>query len=87
MSEELFKALMSQMRKDGRINDGEIGAVVPMDEAKFKWEWSEWANDAEEFYEDGLASVLEEVGIDPVAISKRFAENDEITEDDYSKLN
>ena len=43
--------------------------------------------DAEEFYGDGLASVLEEVGIDPVDISNRFAENDEITEDDYSKLN
>ena len=42
--------------------------------------------DAEEFYGDGLASVLEEVGIDPVDISNRFQENDEITEDDYSKL-
>ena len=41
---------------------------------------------AEEYYGDGLASVLEEVGIDPVDISNRFAENDEITEDDYSKL-
>ena len=41
---------------------------------------------AEEFYGDGLASVLEEVGIDPVDISNRFAENDEISEDDYSKL-
>ena len=41
---------------------------------------------AEEFYGDGLASVLEEVGIDPVDISNRFAESDEITEDDYSKL-
>ena len=41
---------------------------------------------AEEFYGDGLASVLEEVGIDPQDISNRFAENDEISEDDYSKL-
>ena len=41
---------------------------------------------AEEFYGDGLASVLEEVGIDPIDISDRFAENDEISEDDYSKL-
>lgn len=41
---------------------------------------------AEEYYGDGLASVLEEVGIDPVDISNRFAENDEISEDDYSKL-
>ena len=42
--------------------------------------------DAEEFYGDGLASVLEEVGIDAQDISNRFAENDEISEDDYSKL-
>lgn len=42
--------------------------------------------DAEEFYGDGLASVLEEVGIDPQDISNRFQENDEISEDDYSKL-
>ena len=41
---------------------------------------------AEEFYGDGLASVLEEVGIDAQDISDRFAENDEISEDDYSKL-
>ena len=41
---------------------------------------------AEEYYGDGLASVLEEVGIDPQDISNRFAENDEINEDDYSKL-
>ena len=41
---------------------------------------------AEEYYGDGLASVLEEVGIDPVDISNRFQENDEISEDDYSKL-
>ena len=32
--------------------------------------------DAEEFYGDGLASVLEEVVIDPVDISNRFQEND-----------
>ena len=30
--------------------------------------------DAEEYYGDGLASVLEEVGIDPQDISNRFAE-------------
>ena len=41
---------------------------------------------AEEYYGDGLASVLEEVGIDAEDISNRFLENDEISEDDYSKL-
>tara|TARA_X000001388_G_scaffold28574_2_gene20133 strand:- start:946 stop:1740 length:795 start_codon:yes stop_codon:yes gene_type:complete len=39
-----------------------------------------------EYYGDGLASVLEEVGIDPQEISQRFVDNDSISEDDYSKL-
>ena len=43
--------------------------------------------DADEFYGEGLAAVLDEVGIDAQDISNRFAENDEISEDDYSKLN
>ena len=42
---------------------------------------------AEEFYGEGLAAVLDEVGIDAQDISNRFAENDEISEDDYTKLN
>ena len=39
-----------------------------------------------EIYGEGLASVLEEVGIDPQEISNRFQESGEITEDDYTKL-
>ena len=42
--------------------------------------------DAEEFYGDGLASVLEEVGIDVEDITQRFSDTGEINEDDYSKL-
>ena len=42
--------------------------------------------DAEEYYGDGLASVLEEVGIDPQEISNRFTETGEINDDDYTKL-
>ena len=42
--------------------------------------------DAKEFYGEGLAEVLEEVGIDVQDISKRFQETSEISEDDYSKL-
>ena len=41
---------------------------------------------AEEYYGDGLASVLQEVGIDAEDISNRFLENDVISEDDYNKL-
>ena len=42
--------------------------------------------DANEFYGEGLAETLKEVGIDPQEISQRFQENNEITEDDYAKL-
>jgi len=41
---------------------------------------------AAEVYGDGLASVLEEVGIDPQVISNTFTETGKITEDDYQKL-
>tara|TARA_Y100000401_G_scaffold114353_1_gene116281 strand:+ start:480 stop:1265 length:786 start_codon:yes stop_codon:yes gene_type:complete len=41
---------------------------------------------AEEFYGEGLASVLEEVGIDAQDITKRFTDTGNISEDDYSKL-
>ena len=41
---------------------------------------------AEEFYGEGLASVLEEVGIDVEDITQRFSDTGEINEDDYSKL-
>ena len=40
----------------------------------------------EEIYGEGLASVLEEVGIDAQDITKRFTDTGEISEDDYSKL-
>ena len=39
-----------------------------------------------EYYGEGLASVLEEAGIDAQDISKRFEEEDSISEDDYNKL-
>ena len=39
-----------------------------------------------EYYGEGLASVLEEAGIDAQDISKRFYEEDGISEDDYNKL-
>ena len=42
--------------------------------------------DAQEYYGEGLASVLEEVGIDPQEISQRFVDNDSISDDDYSRL-
>lgn len=60
--------------------------VAEEDTAKQETETNDSDFNAEELYGDGLASVLEEVGIDAQDISNRFAENDEISEDDYSKL-
>jgi hypothetical protein len=60
--------------------------VAEEDTAEQETETNDSDFNAEELYGDGLASVLEEVGIDAQDISNRFAENDEISEDDYSKL-
>ena len=69
--------------------EGKLGQVTEEDQPQAEEEQTE-TNDtefnAEEFYGDGLASVLEEVGIDPQEISQRFQDNDEISEDDYTKL-
>ena len=39
-----------------------------------------------DIYGDGLAEVLDEVGIDPEDITNRFLESGNISDDDYSKL-
>ena len=52
MSEEVFQALMRQMRRDGRIQNGEIGAVVPTDEAGLKWDWEDLGSQEKEVYDD-----------------------------------
>ena len=68
--------------------EGKLGQVTEEDQpqAEEKTETTETEFNAEEFYGDGLASVLEEVGIDPQEISQRFQDNDEISDDDYAKL-
>ena len=69
--------------------EGKLGQVSEEDQATEETEeqtQEEGEFDAEQFYGDGLASVLEEVGIDPVDITDRFNESGEISEDDYSKL-
>jgi hypothetical protein len=69
--------------------EGKLGTVTEEDQPQTEEEQTE-TNETEfnfvEFYGDGLASVLEEVGIDPQEISNRFTESGEINEDDYSKL-
>ena len=70
--------------------EGKLGAATEEDQVETseqeETETTESDFDAEEYYGDGLASVLEEVGIDPQEISNRFAETGEINEDDYTKL-
>ncbi len=69
--------------------EGKLGQVSEEDQATEETEeqtQEEAEFDAEEYYGDGLASVLEEVGIDPQDITQRFTDTGEISEDDYSKL-
>jgi len=69
--------------------EGKLGQVTEEDQPPSEEETETIDStefNAEEFYGDGLASVLEEVGIDPQEISTRFEETGEINEDDYAKL-
>lgn len=69
--------------------EGKLGQVSEEDQATEETEeqtQEEGEFDAEEYYGDGLASVLEEVGIDAQEISTRFQETGEINDDDYAKL-
>ena len=68
--------------------EGKLGQVTEEDQPQTEeeTETTEPEFNAEEFYGDGLASVLEEVGIDPQEISNRFEETGEINDDDYAKL-
>ena len=72
--------------------EGKLGAIDQTAEEETQTEQETQAEesndnyDAAEVYGDGLASVLEEVGIDPQVISNTFTETGKITEDDYEKL-
>ena len=67
--------------------EGKLGQVSEEDQATEETEEeTEEEFNAEEYYGDGLASVLEEVGIDAQDITQRFTDTGEISEDDYSRL-
>ena len=69
--------------------EGKLGQVSEEDQATEETEeqtQEEGEFNAEEYYGDGLASVLEEVGINAQDITQRFTDTGEISEDDYSKL-
>ena len=69
--------------------EGKLGSIEQTQETE-EVETSEQTEqqefDAQDYYGEGLVSVLEEVGIDPQEISQRFVDNDSISDDDYSKL-
>ena len=69
--------------------EGKLGSIEQTQETE-EVETSEQTEqqefDAQDYYGEGLASVLEEVGIDPQEISQRFVDNDSISDDDYSRL-
>ena len=68
--------------------EGKLGQVTEEDspQTEEETETTETEFNAEELYRDGLASVLEEVGINAQEISTRFQETGEINDDDYAKL-
>jgi len=69
--------------------EGKLGSIEQTqetEEVETSEETGQQEFDAQEYYGEGLASVLEEVGIDPQEISQRFVDNDSISDDDYSKL-
>ena len=71
---------------DQTREEPEANAEEQTEEAETEQETNDSDFNAEEFYGEGLASVLEEVGIDPQEISSRFEETGEINDDDYAKL-
>ena len=69
--------------------EGKLGSIEQTqetEEVEPSEETEQQEFDAQDYYGEGLASVLEEVGIDPQEISQRFVDNDSISDDDYSKL-
>ena len=41
LCEEIFAGLVAQMKKDGRLNNGEIGAVMAGEEAELRVTWED----------------------------------------------
>ena len=76
--------------------EGKLGAIKQTEDPQASEEGQEETTEEtteetedfsyEEYYGDGLAEVLNEVGIDPEDITNRFTETGQISEDDYDKL-
>ena len=68
--------------------EGKLGSPDTSEEEEGEevTEENESETDYHQIYGDGLAEVLDEVGIDPEDITNRFIENGNISDDDYTKL-
>ena len=67
--------------------EGKLGSTdTSEEEGEEVTEENESETDYHQIYGDGLAEVLDEVGIDPEDITNRFIENGNISDDDYTKL-
>ena len=67
--------------------EGKLGATETTEEkAEEVTEENETETNYHDIYGDGLAEVLDEVGIDPEDITNRFLETGNINDDDYTKL-
>ena len=67
--------------------EGKLGASeTTEEEVEEVTEENESETNYHDIYGDGLAEVLDEVGIDPEDITNRFLETGNINDDDYTKL-
>ena len=67
--------------------EGKLGATeTTEEEVEEVTEENETETNYHDIYGDGLAEVLDEVGIDPEDITNRFLETGNINDDDYAKL-
>ena len=67
--------------------EGKLGATeATEEETEEVTEENESETNYHDIYGDGLAEVLDEVGIDPEDITNRFLETGNINDDDYTKL-
>ena len=67
--------------------EGKLGATeTTEEETEEVTEENESETNYHDIYGDGLAEVLDEVGIDPEDITNRFLETGNINDDDYTKL-
>ena len=71
---------------EGKLGTTDTSEPTEEEEGEEIAEDNESESNYHDIYGDGLAEVLDEVGIDPEDITNRFLETGNINDDDYSKL-